>query len=99
MAATPPKGGLKACAEIVFGTATEVVREPQLFAQACKSLRRKTRFRATKPGFRGYSPCDLNKGDRNVQSEPKSRPAKSEPRTEAGPAARRRPEARTAAAG
>src|SRR3984957_17919434 len=45
------------------------------------------------------SPATLKKGDRNVQSEPESRPAEPEPRAEAGSTAGRRAETRTAAAG
>src|SRR5580692_11701966 len=44
-------------------------------------------FPATKSRFPGSLLCDLKKGDRNVQSEPESRPAEPEPRTETGPTA------------
>src|ERR1700722_3937054 len=47
----------------------------------------------------GLSAVMFNKGDPDVQSEPESGSAESEPRPEARSAAGRRPEARTAAAG
>ena len=55
-------------------------------------------FGETKAGFRDYL-LRLKKGDRDVQSKPESRPAKPKSRTEAGPAAGRGSETRTAAAG
>src|ERR1700733_1107473 len=54
---------------------------------------------ATNGGFRSCPPATLKKGDRNVQSEPESRPAEPESGTEAGSTAGRRAETRTAAAG
>src|ERR1700722_19725604 len=92
------KGDLRACTEIVFRSGPRDSGETAASRPSGKRPDGTKVFAKQKPGF-AVEPLRLKKGDRDVQSEPESRPAKPESRTEAGPAAGRWPEARTAAAG
>src|SRR6185437_6632622 len=90
------KGHLRACTEIVFRSPPKW-RRNRGFRRSCQKPAERM-FRATNGGFHSC-PSATEKGDRDVQSEPESRPAEPDPRTEAGPAAGRWAETRTTAAG